>query len=82
MAELQADQKKNKKTIAELKDRISDLEKERKALNQQMSDDGEDLSKFLALSCKAVQSSLKERITGIIEEIKYSYQDSFTYKSL
>jgi chromosome segregation ATPase len=82
LADLQTDQKKNKKPIAELKDRISDLEKERKALEQQMSDDSADLSKYLAESCKAVQSSLKERIADIIEEIKYSYQDSFTYKSL
>jgi len=82
LADLQTDQKKNKKPIAELKDRISDLEKQRKALEQQMSDDSADLSKYLAESCKAVQSSLKERIADIIEEIKYSYQDSFTYKSL
>jgi len=79
---LQADQKKNKKPITELKKQISDLDKERKALNQQISDDSEDLAKYLALSCKTVQSSLEERIADIIEDIKYSYQDSFTYKSL
>ena len=82
MTSLQADQKKNKKNIAELKDQIAGMEKERKQLAQQMGDESEELAKYLTTRCKTVQSSVRERITDIIENIKYSYQDSFTYKSI
>ncbi len=82
MTSLQSDQKKNKKQIAELKDQIAEKEKERKRIAQQMSDESEELAKYLTARCKTVQSSVRERITDIIENIKYSYQDSFTYKSI
>lgn len=82
MTSLQEDQKKNKKKIAELKDQIADREKERKQLAQKMGDESEELAKYLTERCKTVQNSVSERITDIIKNIKYSYQDSFTYKSI
>jgi chromosome segregation ATPase len=79
---LQSDPKKNKKNISALKDQISDIEKERKQLVEQMGNDSMELAKYLVQTGKEVQGSVKERITDIIENIKYLYQDSFTYRNI
>jgi chromosome segregation ATPase len=77
---LQSDQKTNRKRIAELKDQCSELEKERKRLGQKIKKDSSDLAKTLDDRCKDVLGSLEERLEDITENIKYLYQDSFTYR--
>lgn len=79
---LQSDQKTNRKKIAELKDQCSELEKERKRLGQKIKKDSSDLAKTLDDRCKDVLGSLGERLEDITENIKYLYQDSFTYRSI
>jgi predicted nucleic acid-binding Zn-ribbon protein len=79
---LQLNTKANKEGIAALKKQCANIEKERKLISRQMGTDSKELSSFLTQICKEVQSSVKERLSDIIENIKYSYQDNFTYKDI
>lgn len=78
----QLNPKENKKEISELKKQCTDIDKERKLLTRQMGTDSKELSGSLTQICKEVQSSVKERLSDIIENIKYSYQDNFTYRDI
>jgi predicted nucleic acid-binding Zn-ribbon protein len=79
---LQLNAKANKEAISALKKQCTNIEKERKLLSRQMGTDSKELSGFLGLICKEAQSSVKERLSDIIENIKYSYQDNFTYRDI
>lgn len=79
---LQLNPKVNKKEISALKKQCTNIEKERKLLTRQMETDSKELSGYLTKICKEVQSSVKERLNDIIENIKYSYQDNFTYRNI
>jgi predicted nucleic acid-binding Zn-ribbon protein len=79
---LQLNAKANKEAISALKKQCTTIEKERKLLSRQMGTDSKELSGFLDLICKEAQSSVKERLSDIIENIKYSYQDNFTYRDI
>ena len=78
----QLNPKENKKEISELKKQCTDIDKERKLLTRQIGTDSKELSGSLTQICKEVQSSVKERLSDIIENIKYSYQDNFTYRDI
>jgi predicted nucleic acid-binding Zn-ribbon protein len=78
----QLNPKVNKKEISALKKQCSNIDKERKLLTRQMETDSNELSGSLTKICKEVQSSVKERLSDIIENIKYSYQDNFTYRNI
>ncbi|MDO9340507.1 MAG: hypothetical protein Q7T72_08280 [Bacteroidales bacterium] len=78
----QLNPKENKKEISALKKQCTDIDKERKLLTRQMGTDSKELSGSLTQICKEVQSSVKERLSDIIENIKYSYQDNFTYRDI
>lgn len=78
----QLNPKVNKKEISALKKQCTDIDKERKLLTRQMGTDSKELSGSLTQICKEVQSSVKERLSDIIENIKYSYQDNFTYRDI
>jgi predicted nucleic acid-binding Zn-ribbon protein len=79
---LQLNAKVNKEAISALKKQCTNIEKERKLISRQMGNDSKELSGFLGLICKEAQSSVKERLSDIIENIKYSYQDNFTYRDI
>jgi hypothetical protein len=79
---LQLNAKANKEAISALKKQCTNIEKERKLLSRQMGNDSKELSAFLGVICKEAQSSVKERLSDIIENIKYSYQDNFTYRDI
>jgi predicted nucleic acid-binding Zn-ribbon protein len=79
---LQLNAKANKDAISALKKQCTNIEKERKLLSRQMGNDSKELSAFLGVICKEAQSSVKERLSDIIENIKYSYQDNFTYRDI
>jgi hypothetical protein len=79
---LQQNPKVNKDEISALKKQCSNIEKERKNLTKQMRSDSKELSGSLTQICKEVQSSVKERFRDIIENVKYSYQDNFTYRDI
>jgi chromosome segregation ATPase len=79
---LQLNPKVNKKEISVLKKQCTNIEKERKLLTRQMEADSKELSGSLTQICKEVQSSVEERLNDIIENIKYLYQDNFTYRKI
>jgi predicted nucleic acid-binding Zn-ribbon protein len=79
---LQVNTKANKEEISALKKQCTNIEKERKLLSRQMGTDSKELSGFLTQICKEVQSSVKERLSDIIGNIKYSYLDNFTYREI
>ena len=78
----QLNPKVNKKAISALKKQCTGIDKERKLLIRQMETDSKELSGSLTQICKEFQSSVKERFSDIIENIKYSYQDNFTYRNI
>ena len=78
MINYQLDSKKNKKEISVLKKQCSELEKERKGLDQQMGKKSKELSKYLDVICKEVQGAVKDRYADIINHIDYLYQDNLT----
>jgi hypothetical protein len=78
MINYQLDSKKNKKEISTLKKQCSELEKERKGLDQQMGKKSKELSKYLDVICKEVQGAVKDRYADIINHIDYLYQDHLT----
>jgi hypothetical protein len=79
---LQQNPKVNKAEISALKKQCANIDKERKLITKQMRDDSKELSGSLAQICKEVQSSVEERFKDIIEDIKYSYQDNYTYRDI
>jgi predicted nucleic acid-binding Zn-ribbon protein len=82
LTNLQINPKVNKEQISALKKQISNIDKERKLLSRQMEADSKELSASVTQMCKEIQSSVKERLSDIIENIKYSYQDNFTYRNI
>ena len=82
LTNLQLNPKVNKEQISALKKQISNIDKERKLLSRQMEGDSKELSASITQMCKEIQSSVKERLSDIIENIKYSYQDNFTYRNI
>lgn len=74
---LKIDPKKNKVEISVIKKQITKIEKEKKQVANQMVKDSKELSQYLKLFCKDVQSTVKERFNDIVESINYSYQDKF-----
>jgi predicted nucleic acid-binding Zn-ribbon protein len=82
LTDLQLNPKVNKEKISALKKQSANIDKERKLLVRQMGSDSKELSGYLTQICKEVQSSVKERLSDIIENIKYSYQDNFTYRDI
>ncbi|MCK9414098.1 MAG: hypothetical protein M0Q53_17485 [Prolixibacteraceae bacterium] len=74
----QSDSKKNKKEISAVKKQIANIEKERKLLIQQIERAGKELSTQLNIQCKETLVSLNQRLSDVIEDVGYSFQNDFS----
>ncbi|MFZ2286028.1 MAG: hypothetical protein WAV93_03495 [Bacteroidales bacterium] len=78
LGELSSNQKLNKAEISTLKKQISDLEKSRKKIADQMKDDAKDLASAIKQMSQKNQDALKERFTDIMENITYSFVEKLS----
>jgi len=78
LGELSSNQKLNKAEISTLKKQVSDLEKSRKKLADQMKDDAKALASAVKQMSQKNQDALKERFTDIMENITYSFVEKLS----
>jgi hypothetical protein len=74
----QVDSRKNKKEISALKKQSANIEKQRKQLTQQIEKASKELSSQLNIHCKEILVSLNQRLSDVIEDVGYAFQNSFS----